>query len=239
MHLHLHIQRMAFGMNVLKMKFPASYGESYFEEQIEKLLSRSGIQNARLKVVVYRDNGGLYTPETLTASYIITATPIEDTLYAINPNGLNLGIYTDIEKPINVLSTFKSNNSLIYVMAGLHAKEHGFDDCIITNTHQHLVESTNSNLFIINNGNFYTPSLQNGCVNGVMRAVVLQVLHENNQTVHEVDLLPEDLLQADEIFITNAARGVRWVSAFKDERYYKTRGRWVVSKLNEYLQIGV
>jgi 4-amino-4-deoxychorismate lyase len=70
---------------------------------------------------------------------------------------------------------------------------------------------TASNLFIVREGMLLTPDLRFSGVRGVLRAQVLRAAHELNIPVSEEPLWPDDLLQAQEVFVTNAVRGIRSV----------------------------
>ena len=76
--------------------------------------------NGRIRLEVFRNDGGLYTPQSNDVSYIIETSSVTNKEYQLNENGLKIEIYTDIKKPVSRLSNLKSSNALYYVMAGLH-----------------------------------------------------------------------------------------------------------------------
>ena len=90
-------------------------------------------------------------------------------------------------------------------------------------THLHTAHSTDAygsgNLFIVSNGVLYTPSLSDGCLGGVMRMQIINLALENGIKVYECSLNPQNLLAADELFFTNASRGVQWVVGYRTKRY--------------------
>jgi branched-chain amino acid aminotransferase len=134
---------------------------------------------------------------------------------------------------VNRLSIFKTLNTQIYVMAALHAHEKGMDDALIQNNRMSLIESTSSNFFIVSNGVLYTPQLQDGCVGGTMRMNIINLALANQIKVYECTLNPQNLLAADEMFLTNAVRGIEWVSSYRTKRYYNQMSRRLVNMLNE------
>src|SRR5690606_21319524 len=91
---------------------------------------------------------------------------------------VKIGLYTDNYKPCNELSTIKSGNALLYVMAGIWAKEHGYDDVLILNEHGCVCEATGSNVFVVKDEKVFTPPVSEGCVDGVMRRFVIRQLQE-------------------------------------------------------------
>lgn len=64
-----------------------------------------------------------------------------------------------------------------------------------------------------------TAALEEGCIAGVMRKQVMQLLAENNITVQETAVPVEELLNADEVFLSNSIFNIRWVQSIGDKRY--------------------
>jgi branched-chain amino acid aminotransferase len=110
-------------------------------------------------------------------------------------------------------------NCQYYIMAALWSQQRGLDDCLLQNERGNIIESSSGNLFIVSNGVLYTPSLSDGCLGGVMRAQIINVALSNGIKVYECSLNPQNLLAADELFFTNAVRGVQWVSGYRTKRY--------------------
>jgi branched-chain amino acid aminotransferase len=136
-----------------------------------------------------------------------------------NSNGLELGIYTAIKKSRDLLSNLKHNNFLPYVMASLHAKKQQWNDAVVLNNEGRICETTITNIFLIKNGVVHTPSLAEGCVAGIMRKHILQQLDKLNMPFMEGEITMEDLLDADEVFLSNSIYRVRWVKSIGDKKY--------------------
>jgi len=67
-----HFSRLKYGMTVLKMNIPDFFEELYFENEIKELLVKNGItEGGRVRLTVFRNDGGLYTPETNDVSYVL------------------------------------------------------------------------------------------------------------------------------------------------------------------------
>ncbi|MFO0494803.1 MAG: aminotransferase class IV, partial [Flavobacteriia bacterium] len=143
-------------------------------------------------------------------------------------------LYTDIKKQKNHLSNFKTKSGLIYVMAAINATERKLDDVLITNDKGGILESSSCNVFVVSNGVLYTPGLDEGCLAGTMRMQVINLAIKNNIKVYECNILPQNLLAADEIFFTNAIRGVNWVSGYRTKRYFNNVSRKLVALLNDF-----
>ena len=217
-----HLQRLYTGMKVLKMQIDSLYSESFFENAILELAQKNSITtDGRIRLTVYRNDGGLYTPDNNTASFLI------------DQKGFTVDLFNDFKKQQNALSSIKSANSIIYVLAGIYKSQQQLDDCIILNDQSHIIESISSNIFAVKNGVLYTPPIADGCVDGVMRKKIIEIAQANRIAVYEISVMQNVLLGADELFFTNAINGIRWVVAYKQKRYFNNTSKKLIEKLNE------
>jgi branched-subunit amino acid aminotransferase/4-amino-4-deoxychorismate lyase len=97
-----------------------------------------------------------------------------------------------------------------------------------------ILETSSCNLFIISNGVLYTPGLDEGCLAGTMRMQVINLALANGIKVYECAIMPQNLLAADEVFLTNAIRGINWVGGYRTKRYQNNISRKLVVLLNDY-----
>lgn len=235
-HLELHHKRLVKSMHMLDMDVPTSLTPEFLENEISKLLNKNRIfGSARIRLSVTRKAGGLYTPAGIGVDISIQSTPLETNFYQINPKGLVVDLYTDIRKPTNFLSSIKSCNALLYILAGVYAKKAGVNESILINDQNRLVESTSSNLFLVKGDNILTPPLNEGCLNGIIRQLITKIAPElGYKVIENRPLDPELLLSADEVFLTNAICGIKWVVAFKNIRYFSKVSRSLCTALNRY-----
>lgn len=230
-----HYKRLTEGAKILKMRLPSFYSAEFFQTRIQELIDKSGIEEGgKCKISIDRASGGTYFPETNEVTYFIEVYPYQSNLFELNSKGLEIDIYTDLKKQKNFLSNYKTKNGLMYVMAAIAAKEKNLDDLLITNDRGGILESTNSNLFLVSNGVLYTPGLDEGCLAGTMRMQVINLAIQHGIKVYECNILPQNILAADEIFLTNAIRGIQWVGGYRTKRYFNTTARKIQSFLNDY-----
>ena len=233
-----HMNRLKSGMNILKMEIPSDYTTEQFFQQINLLIWENGIQSdARVRLTVFRNDGGFYTPLSNQVSYLIEIEAMEEVGYVLNQKGYTIDIFSEIKKAQGMLSSVKSANSLLYVLAGIYKTENKLDDCVVLNTKGNISEGISSNLFVVKNGALYTPLLEEGCIEGVMRKQIFKIARDNRIAVHEVPLAVNVLLNSDEVFLTNAIQGIRWVGAYKGKRYFNTTSKLLNEKLNAGLLI--
>ncbi|HXC03305.1 MAG TPA: aminotransferase class IV [Bacteroidia bacterium] len=234
--LERHLNRLRDSMILLKMDVPEFFGVPFFEEKINALLQTNKIaEGGRVRLTVFRDEGGLYNPETNHVSWLLEATPMTDNLYTLNENGLVVDLYNEFKKPLNRMSCIKSNNALVYVMAGIFKNENKLDDCILLNERFNITEAISSNLFAAKNGVLYTAPIAEGCLDGVMRSEIINIARENRIAVYEVTMAMNVMLNSDEIFLTNAIRGIQWVGTYRAKRYTNKMAEKLVALLNAKL----
>ena len=214
-----HWARMTTGAELLHITLPKGLDRNSFERYIHELGQRTGHVSGRCRSTLFRGGGGHYRPETQEGAFTIEIKPLPHPYHTLNEEGLMVDIWPEMRKPINELSKHKTLNCQYYIMASLWAQKRGLDDCLLQNERGNIIESSNGNLFIVSNGVLYTPSLADGCVGGVMRAQVINLALANGIKVYECSLNPQNLLAADELFFTNAVRGVQWVGTYRTKRY--------------------
>ena len=226
-----HYRRIEKSCNLYKFNFNIS--ETNLNTLLEKLVKENNVIGGRIRVVFFRDSGGKYLPLNNSSSFIAEIEPGEN-YFSFNKNGLEIGLYTQIKKGISPLSNCKSTSANISVFASIYAKENDLDDCLIVNSNNNIIQSSNSNLFIVKDESIITPPLLDACVNGTMRSFIIQ-----NFEVQEKSITEHELLVADELFLTNAIKGVRWVEKFIEKKYQSNKiAKLVFDKLNleTYLQ---
>lgn len=234
MFLKDHLTRLKLGMTVLRMNVPAEFNYENVDGAIKLLLVKNRIgRNARIRLTVFRNEGGFYAPETNDISFLIEAENIDAEGYVLNQKGLWVDIYADIKKQVNKLSNIKSGNALLYVMAGLSKTSMKLDECLLVNENGNIIEAISSNLFIVKNGCMYTAPLSEGCVDGIMRKQILKLAAANKVLTFEMPLTVNSLMNGDEIFLTSSIRGIRWVGQYKTKFYTNKMSVFFTEKLNE------
>ena len=232
-----HFLRLKKGIEVLKMH-SSNISFNDLKNQIIKLLEKNGVKKGgRVRLTVYRSGEGLFTPENEGKSYVIEAKPIKYNNYTLNEKGLNVDIYNDIRRVRNILSQIKTTNNIPHVLTAIYKKENELDDCIVLNDQGRAVEAISSNIFLYKNNNLYTPSLDEGCLDGVMRKQIIRIAKEQNINVFEGIINGSMLLQADEMFLTNAISGIKWVVSYRQKRYFNKATKGILESLNKSVSI--
>jgi branched-chain amino acid aminotransferase len=210
----IHFDRLFLSLQLLEIK--PTFNRPELEGQILALCEKNGCTDvARVRLAVYRNHEN-------QAGYTIEAIELPENVMQWNETGLRIDTFPHARKACDVWANLKTANYLPYVMAGRYAEEKGLQECLVLNCYNYICDASKANIFIIKNKIFYTPGLDQGCVNGVSRRFILQKLKEQGGTVMQTELTEEMLLDADECFLTNAIQGIRWVGAYRQRQYKAT-----------------
>ncbi|MEJ7625302.1 MAG: aminotransferase class IV [Ferruginibacter sp.] len=213
-----HFSRLWKGMKLFQFEIPKLFTPDLLQDQIIQLINKNKITSARIRITVARGNGGLYDFKN-QFQYFIQCWEIEKSLGRWNENGLQVTVFHDAKKMADNFSNCKHNNYLPYFMGALFAKKHKCNDAIILNNNDRICDSPIANIFIIKDGNLSTPSLQEGCVNGIFRKFLIHSLPDHGFPVNESAVTREMLQNADEVFFTNSIFNIRWVSNVDNTSY--------------------
>jgi branched-chain amino acid aminotransferase len=229
----LHADRLRAGMKALKMEGATLFDEYFLKQKTNELYKKNKLKdNVRFRLSVYRAGDGLYTPNSNKSGYVLEASALTESTYELNKKGLIVDVFDELTKPVDKLSNYKTCNSLVYVMAGLYKKQYNLDEAFILNQNGFLCESISSNIFVVYDKQIYTPALTEGCIAGVMRNVVMNIAKTNEIPVIQAQINPEVLKEAEEVFITNALGGIRWVMGYGRKRYFNEVTKLLSDKLN-------
>ena len=214
-----HFERLFNGLKLLQFEIPKNFHTDFLHDKIIGLVKKNKhVASARVRLMIFRGNGGIFDPENLRPNYIIESWPLS-TPMNLNENGLVVDVFPGAKKSCDSFSNLKSNNYLPYVMAGLFAKKNKLNDCIVLNSFDRVCDSAIANIFIIKKNKIFTPPLSEGCVAGVMRRWLLENSGLKKYKILEKNLSVSDIKDADEFFLTNSIYHLRWVKTFQEKNY--------------------
>ena len=234
-NIDFHFDRLFSGLTHLQFETPQTFTPGFLLKKIKDLLNKNNEgKSARIRLMIFRGEGGIFDIKNNLPNYIIETWALPGKI-ELNENGLIIDIFPDARKSCDRFSNLKSNNYLPYAMAGLFAQKNNLDDAIILNVYERVCESAISNIFIIKDKNIFTPPLSEGCVAGVMRRCILEKLSLKNYIVSQKSLSIDELLDADELFLTNAIQPARWVKKFRGKTYGSEKVKEIFQHLIENL----
>jgi branched-chain amino acid aminotransferase len=231
-----HFARVDATIKALKIQ-PSDFSFDVLTQHIDGLLQRNEVfEGGRMRITFFRKAKGFYLPKGNDLDYFIEVEALPNNLFELNETGKIIDIYTEVKKDPNKYAGFKTLNAQLYVMASIFAEEKNWDDALIQNTKQAIIESTNSNLFLVSNGVLYTPALTDGCIGGTMRMQIINLAVQSKLKVYECTMTPQTLLSADEVFLTNAIKGIEWVASYRTKPYQNNSSRKLLDLLNSSIK---
>lgn len=197
-NLNLHLKRLSFSLNELKIKANISN----LEEISYQLINKNKLKNGFVRISISRGSGSTgYLPhKNIKPLIIIENLPHIEQKY----DKIILGISKYRRLSSNFLPlNGKISNNLISVMAKIEADERGLFDVVLLNEKEEIAETSSANIFWKKNNIIYTPPLETGIVAGTVRGEFIK-----NNKVFEIKANINKLFEADEVFITNVKVGI-------------------------------
>ncbi|MEM9053543.1 MAG: aminotransferase class IV [Bacteroidota bacterium] len=232
-----HFKRIQATCKALRLELTPVFESEFFKKSLLQLIYDRGIdQGGRLRVTVFREGGGAYTPETNRAGYVAEVVPYFPNHFIVPDRGASLGTFTDMTIVPNKLSAFKMMGNHISLQAAVWAKSENYSEALLLNDSGRLAETTSGNIFTVKGGKVRTPALKEGGVAGVMRMKIINLCLQEGIPVYESDMDETDILSAEEVFFTNAIVGIQWVGSFRHKRFYHKLSDHLVDALNKLVQ---
>ncbi|WP_418263623.1 aminotransferase class IV [Flavobacterium faecale] len=234
-----HYFRLMASMRVVRMEIPMNFTMEYFEEQLLLVVKANNISEAaRVRITVYRNDGGYYLPKKNTVSFLVHGTALEVNEYLFDTNVYEVDLFKDFYITKQLLSSIKSTNRLLNTAASIYASENGLDNCLLLNDSKNVVEAIQGNVFMVLGTKLITPPVSEGCLNGVMRKQILALAKKiENLEVVEAVISPFDLQKADELFITNVIKGVQPITKYRKKSFQTKVSCQLVELLNEQIAL--
>jgi len=230
-----HFKRLTRALQVLGLSHAAAFSESSLLRSIELLIHRKKLFKInKITLTVWREDDPILLSHKTGIHYLIEAEALDESQFMLNERGLIADIFPGAYKAKSYLSPFCTNDQSFKFQAKRYAEQSHFDACLLTNPEGNIVEEAEGNVFFVNGKTIYTPSVESGCVDGIIRNKVIEMAKEGGGIINEVKVIPMSFLrEVEEIFITNDLYGIRWIAGYKDvKRYRKRRSVDFVAGLN-------
>jgi branched-chain amino acid aminotransferase len=204
-----HLVRLYESARSICLTIPISFEE--MEKATLETVAANNLRDGYIRLVITRGVGslGLNPYQCPKAGVIIIASGI--TLYPKEKyeTGLNLITCATRRPTAAALSPqVKSLNYLNNIMAKIECIQAGCEEGIMLNEQGNVAECTGDNVFVLKNGQVFTPTIASGALNGITRMAVIEVMREMGLTIHEVTMTRHDIYTADECFLTGTAAEV-------------------------------
>ncbi len=214
LYLDDHFARLTEGLQKLDIRLPNTLAKTTILEQVSNLAIQNGLnQSARVKLHVWRKSGGLVTPMSSEADYLLTASALT------KPVDVKKITFTSEDSKLHAstLSRYKTLNFLPYILSGIEKKRRNADELILTDYRGYIAEATSSNLFWSIAGVLFTPALETGCIDGIMRKQIIRLCKSMKINVIEGLFTIEELKKAECVF-TSTISGLSLLETINDFR---------------------
>lgn len=235
-----HYFRLMASMRIMRMEIPMNFTMEFLESEIHKTIEANTLNSvsSRVKLIVHRNEGGLYYPEINDVSFVIVATQLSEHFYLLNEDFYEVDLFKDYYVSPSLLSTLKTNNKALNVVGSIYAKENSLNNCLLLNTNKQVIESLNGNIFLVKGQTIKTPPLIDGCLKGVMRTQLINIIN----TLPDFELLedsisPFELQKADELFVTNVIMGIQPISKYRKKMFNNEVAKSLLQKLNVKIRL--
>ena len=222
-----HYFRLQSSAEKLKINCP---DEQLLLADINQLLAQNevpGIKNYAIKIILTRGAGerGYQFAKNMKANRLLMLSALEVSYSSLLSEQLLSGNLTLCEQQVSInesLAGLKHLNRLENVLARNewnNTIENNFIDGLMKNANQHVIEGTMSNLFAVKDDSLFTPDLSQSGVRGIMREMIINLAKINDIQTSIVKLSVDDLLNMDELFISNSLIGMKAVNKLGSCQY--------------------
>ncbi len=212
--LERHLQRMERSAGRIGLSLPP---RAEIEGELQRTLAAAQNAESYARIIVTRGDGEFGLAPQLAGSahrLILIVRPLQLPAAEKYAAGLQMAIArTRRNSPLSLDPALKTGNYLNNILALREAVDAGADDAILLDLSGRVTEATTSNVFFVQRGVVVTPPLQLGMLEGVTRAVVIEIARGEGLLVREEPHGPEALAAADEVFVSSTLREVMPVTS--------------------------
>ncbi|MHC4841661.1 MAG: aminotransferase class IV [Planctomycetota bacterium] len=233
-----HLKRLHASAESLAMTLQRD--DDWICDQWRVLHEKAGYEESYLRMIVTRGEGvlDLHPQSCARQNYIGIAKPLNkwpDDYYA---HGCKIVLANVRRNPKQATDpAIKSGNYLNNVMALMEARKQSAAEAVMLNLEGHVTEATTSNVFMVRDDVVRTPALKEGLLEGVTRGFILDICKRLDIKVEECAITGEELLSADEVFITSTTRDVMPVSLIGSTKVKRMLGPLTVKISNAYHEV--
>lgn len=198
-----HLERLQLSARAIALELP--YSLEQLTAAVHEAVAAAPGADGYLRLVVTRGSGalGLDPRSCAQPNVFIIAAPLQMVSAEERARGVRLVIAGTRRLPPDGLDPrIKSLNYLNHILARIEANAAGADEAILLNASGRVTEGTADNVFIVRQGRLLTPPASEGCLEGITRALVMELARAAELPVLEQPLAPYDLYTADECFLT-------------------------------------
>ncbi|MBE9503035.1 MAG: aminotransferase class IV [Proteobacteria bacterium] len=220
--LNEHYERLSATANFLKIPLPFKCDE--LRNILMQLLELNSLTeiDSRIRMTLMRGEGaaGLFPDESAEAELIVSADAVPGDVEKIQRAGIKLSLLDNMTiDHRSPLVSHKTVNYMPGILGLMEVRKKGGDEGLFVNNDGKVAEGITSNIFAVKNGVVMTPPLSAGILSGITRGIAIKVARMSGIAIEEKDMTIEDMLRAEELFITSSVREIVPVISFEGKTY--------------------
>ena len=232
-----HYFRLMASMRIFGMEIPLEFTLDFFEQEFLRTIKGQSVTAPawRVRLTVYRAEGGRYMPVNNNVNFLIQSEPLDQLKYPQPKDNYVVDLYKDFYVQASMLSNLKSNNKALQVLGSVFAQRQDLQNCILINDRKEVTEALNGNIFLVFGNELHTPPLNAGCLDGIMRKQLMAMADKLSLKVEERAITPFELQRADELWVTNTITGITPVVQYRRKTYQNQVAIKALDLLNTFV----
>ena len=216
-----HNQRFHASAHILGFEIP--YSVSELDEITKALLIKNNLTNAYVRPIAWCDTDYLSVASHRAFVHVAIAAWVWQSYFSVEDlfsQGLKL-IWADWVRPAPTMAPVQAKASCLYAIGSLSknkAELAGFHDALMLDYRGYVAECTGANVFLVKNGVIHTP-IADCFLNGITRQTVIELAKKLGFSVMERHIMPEEIAQADELFMTGSAVEVSPIGQVAEQHF--------------------
>lgn len=230
-----HIERLFRSAGMIGLKIPMSPAD--IKKAVDKTIRSNKLKEAFIRINISRGTGPIGLDPRLCPepTFVIICNPFKDYPEQYYEKGVKVVIVNvrrNLKSALNPM--IKSLNFLNNVLANIEGMKEDAHEAIMLNYKGYIAEGTTSNIFFIKNKTLFTPELEVGILDGITRRIILNLADEAGMKLSEGRFIPDDVYDADEVFISSTTREIMPVTTIDDIKIGSKTGRITKALLAAY-----
>lgn len=228
-----HYFNLMASMRIFRMNIPLSFTQEFLEEEIQKVLKENQVQNAKIRISIFRnaDNDHLLTKSTV--SYLVE---IMDVLKETSYNWINDFAEIDIFKDYTINPSFftqVNSHKPEEIIALAFMQENEYQDLVLLNPDKRIARTVLGVPFLIQGNTVKTPKVSEGGIRNVTRNHLCQILQKAESFQwEEAEIFPFELQKTDELFVLIESEGILSIHQNRKKMYATDKTQEIYQLLN-------
>ena len=248
-----HYFRLMASMRILRMEIPLEFTPEYLETQLQETIKACGFEERScvIKLMVFRKGDASYSSIKNEVGFMVSIpdfidkTPQEferieiPPFYTLSTRSYEVELFKDHYVNADLLSTINTAQRTIHILGSIYAKENGYTSCLLLNNKKNVVQGIDGNLFVIKDNYIKTPSLEEGCIRGILRKQLADIVSITDGWIYEeAPISPFELQKADELFLADVTYGIQPITKYRKKHFTTEITAQLLQKLNIKARLG-